>query len=148
MANRFSIEGYPSGIIDTRAHVQNYSSDYASDMIKSVVEETRSSYPAKTGIAVSSTVSGSQVTVDVDVHVKEADEYTVSVFLLEDNIFAYQNGKGNNYEHDHVLRMSLTSISGDDMTVVEDNSVWSKTYSATIPSAYEISNMKVLVFVE
>lgn len=148
LANRFSIEGYPSGIIDTRAYVQNYSSDYASDMIKSVVEETRSSYPAKTGIAVSSTVSGSQVTVDVDVHVKEADEYTVSVFLLEDNIFAYQNGKGNNYEHDHVLRMSLTSISGDDMTVVEDNSVWSKTYSATIPSAYEISNMKVLVFVE
>lgn len=145
----FNVTGYPTAVVDFRAKVNNtLDTDYVSDIIKSVADETYSSYPPKTGIAISSTVSGSEVSVEVDVHVKEAGQYKVVVLLLEDDIFAYQYGGGSNYEHDHVLRLALSDMSGDSMTIEEDNSVWSKTYTANIPGGCVISNMKALVFVQ
>lgn len=146
--DRFAVSGLPSGVVDSRGLVENYESSYASSMVQSIVEETESSYPTKTGIAISSTVSGSDISVSVDVYVKEADTYMVNVLLLEDDIFAFQNGGGDNFEHDHVLRGVLTDVSGETVTIPENNSVWKKTYTGTLPIGSVASDMRVLVYVE
>lgn len=69
------------------------------------------------------------------------------MLLLEDGIYGYQNGEGNNYRHDHVVRLALTPTIGDSFTAESDNIVWTKTYTATVPSVCDLDNIKLLVYV-
>lgn len=149
LMSRFHITGFPTGVIDARASIPNYSqSSYTTAAAKQVAEETWAAYPAKTGIAFTSTLTGSELTVDVDVYVKEADEYLITVLLLEDKIYGYQNGGGNNYEHKDIARLAITSVSGDPFTVEQDGSIWHGSYSATVPEVCDPDNLRVLVYVE
>ena len=88
------------------------------------------------------------MTADVSVYVKEADNYKVYALLLEDDIIGYQNGSGDNYDHDHVARMQLSAGTGDAMNISTDNTIWTKTYTVDVPTTYNLSNMKIIVFVE
>lgn len=147
--SRMNVTGYPTGVVDSRAGIPNYtSSSFTGNIVKNVVDETVSAYPTKTGIAVSSAVEGRIVTAEVKIYAKEADDYKVYALLLEDDHIGYQSGVGNNYEHDHVARMQLSSAYGDQMKIEADNTVWTKTYNATVPQEYDLSKMKVLVYVE
>lgn len=146
---RMNVTGYPTGVVDSRAKIPNYSSSsFTGNIVKNVSDETVSAYPAKTGIAVSSTVEGRTVTAEVKVYVKEADDYKVYALLLEDDHIGYQSGAGENYEHDHVARMQLSSAYGDQMKIEADKTIWTRTYTVTVPDTYNLSNMKVLVYVE
>ena len=149
LMDRFYISGFPLGVVDARALIKNYSQlSYISDLVKSVAEETWASYPAKTGIAFNSTLAGSELTVDLDLYVKEADEYKVTVLLLEDNIVGYQNGASYNYQHNDIVRLALTSVLGDPFTIEQDGTIWHGLYTAAIPSACNPENLRVLVYVE
>ena len=146
---RFQVSGFPTGIVDARANILNYSPvSYPTNAAKNVVMETVSAHPTKTGIAISSTLQGRKVTADVQIYVKEADSYKVYALILEDDIVGYQNGGGNSYDHDHIARVQLSSASGDPMEISTGNTIWTKTYSADIPTSYNISNMRILVYVE
>ena len=146
---RYNCTGYPTGVVDSRGNIPNYTNtSYTANIVKNVSEETVSAYSTKTGIAISSSVQGRKVTAEVSVYVKEAADYKVYALLLEDNIIGYQNGVGNNYEHDHVARVPLSSSSGDAMNISTANTIWTKTYTADVPTSYNLSNMKVIVFVE
>lgn len=149
LMNRFYITGFPLGVVDARALIRNYSQlSYISDLVKSVAEETWASYPAKTGIAFNSTLAGSELTVDLDLYVKEADEYKVTVLLLEDNVVGYQNGASYNYQHNDIVRLALTSVLGDPFIIEQDGTIWHGSYTAAIPSACNPENLRVLVYVE
>jgi hypothetical protein len=113
-----------------------------------VAEETGANYPAKSGIACKSTLDGTSLTVDLSLYFKEADDYMVTVLLLEDGIVGYQNGGDNNYRHDDVARLAVTSISGDAVKVENDCTVVNKTYTATVKSNWQAENLEVLVYVE
>ena len=149
LANRFRISGFPSGIVDSRASIPNYSStSVTASAVVAVAQETQQAYPAKTGIALGSTLDGSTLTVDLSLYVREADSYKVTVLLLEDGIVGYQSGGSNNYQHNDVARLALTSISGDTVRISEDNQIWTKTFTADIKSSWKAENLEILVYVE
>jgi hypothetical protein len=149
LLRRFKVSGFPSGIVDARALIQNYSSTATTAAVAmDVAEETGANYPAKSGIACKSTLDGTSLTVDLSLYFKEADDYMVTVLLLEDDIVGYQNGGDSNYRHDDVARLAVTSISGDAVKVENDGTVVNKTYTATVKSSWKAENLEVLVYVE
>ena len=149
LANRFRVTGFPTGVVDARASIPNYNSTSATTTATvDVAKETQEAYPAKTGIAINSSLDGTDLTVDLSLYVKEADSYRVTVLLLEDGIVGYQNGGSNNYEHNDVARLALTSMDGETVRIAEDNQIWTNTYTAKIKSGWNADNLEVLVYVE
>lgn len=149
LGRRFAIGGYPTGVVDARASIQNYSSyDYTASLVEQVAQETRKSYPTVSGIAVDSYISGTELTVFVPIYFHKADAYRVTVLLLEDGIVGYQNGGGSSYTHNDVARYAFTSMSGESVKIESDNMVWNKVYTAKVNSVWNPENLKVLVYVE
>ena len=148
LENIFKITSFPTGMIDYRSSIANYSnSNYTTKVILDAVKETESNYPVKTGISFSSSVSGSTVNLNVKLYIKEKGDYKVTAVLLEDNIIGYQNGGGDNYNHSSIARVAITDITGDAVSTSEDNKTVSKNYTATIPSSCDKNNLRVLVYV-
>ncbi len=149
LINRFRVSGFPTGVVDARASIPNYNSTATTASVAvGVAQETQQAYPAKTGIELESSLDGTRLTVDLGLYVKEADSYRVTVLLMEDGIYGYQNGGSNNYEHKDVARLALTSMSGESVRTSEDYQVWTKTYTADIKSSWKAENLEILVYVE
>ena len=149
LGRRFAIGGYPTGVVDARASIQNYSSsDYTASLVEQVAQETRKSYPTVSGIAVDSYLSGTELTVFVPIYFHKSGSYRVSVLLLEDGIVGYQNGGGSNYTHNDVAHYAFTSMSGESVRIESDNTAWNKVYTARVNSVWNPENLKVLVYVE
>lgn len=148
LIKRFRVNGFPTGIVDARASIPNYESTATTAAAAvNVAKETQENYPAKSGIACKSVLDGTALTVDLSLYFKEADTYKVTVILMEDGIVGYQNGGGNSYNHNDLARLAVTSISGESVTV-EDNTVWTNTYTATVQSSWNPENLELLVYVE
>lgn len=148
LGNIFRITGYPTGMIDYRNSIANYTSnDYTARLIVNAAKETESNYPTKTGISFTSSVSGNTLNLNVKLYIKEKGDYKVTAVLLEDNIIGYQNGGGNSYNHSGIARVAFTDITGDEVSTSEDNKTVSKNYTATIPSSCDKNNLRVLIYV-
>lgn len=148
MEKILKITRYPSGIIDYRKSIANYTSnDYTAGLIVNAVKETENAYMVKTGISFTSSVSGSKLNLNVKLYIKERGDYKVTAVLLEDNIIGYQNGGGDNYNHSSIARVAFSDITGDSVKTSEDNKTVSKNYTATIPSSCNKNNLRVLVYV-
>lgn len=149
LVSKYKVTGFPTGVVDGRASIPNYNApSTTASVAMEVAQETEQTYPTQTGIAVNSSIDGSDLTVDVELYVKEADSYRVTVLLLEDGIVGYQNGGGNSYTHNDVARLALTSMSGESVRISEDYQIWSNSYSAKIKSGWKAENLEILVYVE
>lgn len=149
LMSRFKVSGFPTGIVDARASIPNYSStSTTSQAVKDVVKETTDNFPACTGIAMKSSLKDGQLTAEVILYIKEADYYRVTVLLLEDDIIGYQNGASNSYDHDHVARVALSDVKGDVINIEKDGTIWTGEYSCTIPEYCDPDNLRLLVIVE
>lgn len=96
------------------------------------------------GLALNSTVTNG--TINLDVNMKFIQNYTnlkLVVYLLEDKLIYNQRNYTNyyngvnpivNYEHNHVLRSSLTNILGDEVTGTSEGSTVTKSFSLPIPA--------------
>lgn len=147
LANIFKVTGYPTGIIDYRKQIDNYSSDYAATLVVNAVKETESNYPVKTGISFSSSVSGNTLTLDIKLYIKEKGDYKVTAILLEDGIVGFQNGAGNDYVHNRIARLAITEITGNEFSTSADFKTVKKHYSAALPSSLNKGNLYILVYV-
>lgn len=106
------------------------------------------------GLALISNVANGNI--NLDVKMKFIQNYTdlkLVVYLLEDkliydqrNYTNYFNGENPiaNFEHNHVLRSSLTNILGDNVTGTNYNSTITKSFSLAIP--VNISNQANISF--
>lgn len=149
LKTRFNIPGYPTAIVDARAAVPNYTStQVTAETVVAVAQETQDVYPAQSGIACSSRFSGMDLSVELSVYFKEAGAYSVTVLLLEDGIVGYQNQGGDNYVHDGVVRLAVTSVSGEPVKIEEGGGVWNKEYSVSLDSQWNKDNLRLLVYVE
>jgi hypothetical protein len=138
-------------VVDARATINNNEQSITSKAAIDLATETAESYPVTTGIACSSTLSGNTIDVDLELYIKEADTYRVTVLLLEDNITGYQNDGGrsdNNYVHNDVARLAITSMNGEKIEVSGDNQIVTKSFSGTIKSSWNTDNLKLLIYVE
>lgn len=149
LVKRFGASSLPVGLIDFRAKVTNHAqTEITASHAVAVAQETKDSYPVTTGISCSSTLDGDQVTVDLDLYIKEADTYRVVVLLLEDGIVGYQNNGGDDYVHNDVARLALTSMNGDKVEAASDYQIVSRTYTGTVKSSWDKDNLELLVYVE
>lgn len=111
---------------------------------------------ADAGIAASSKIEGSNVKVDLSVMAAIEQEYKVTAWVLENDVYnPGQSGATNStyhIYHDHCLRgiggaYSTSDMSGDSLGVIEVGK--SKDYSFSIPieSKWNKNNLEVLVIV-
>ena len=153
LANQYGVTGFPTGIVDGRFEVENYSSEYAAGLIASAVEETETNYPAATAIGLESSLSGQNLTVKAEVFANCAETYKLTVILMENGIIGYQadytDGDQQNFQHDRVARKTLTSsISGDSFSIDEVGGTKSFTYTYTVPASYKKNNLMILAYVQ
>lgn len=116
---------------------------------------------APLNIGADATMSGNELTVDVDIFYTDdvTETNKINVALVQDGLVSKQSGGGNSYVQDHVLRHFLTGQWGEEIT--ESTSTGDfvrKSYTYTVPADYNgtdtegggavvINDLKVVVFV-
>lgn len=156
LENTFGISGYPTAKIDRGA-------DWAfpePSNISQVVNKTLCDN-SELGLAVSPTVDGNSMSVNVEVKFSEGftfDNTKLVVMVLEDGLIADQENYTSYYggvavipdfEHNHVLRSSLTHVGGDNVPSGDIvNNVYSRTFNVSVPSnVADTSKMSIVAFV-
>lgn len=83
--------------------------------------------------------------------INETGNFKISVYLTESGLIDLQENQGTiieDYEHNHVLRDMLTAASGDDIASdLVKNKLLSRTYTYTIPAAFNAAKMEVVAMV-
>ena len=152
LADLYDIGGYPTGIVDARVDIENdRDTDLVANNVVAAVEEQEANYPVVTAFEFSSSLSGDKVSVDLTVFAQAADTYKLTVLVLENGIIGYQadNGEGahQDYHHDRIARLALTSVTGDTFTASAGEEK-SFSLSGTIPAGCNPGNLEVLVYVQ
>lgn len=136
----YQIGGYPFGILDGRTLIENRTdASYFRELFNVPIQDQKEVYPATTGIAFSSTLLGKEVTVEGMVYAHEAEDYKLTVYLIEDGV-PYADTT-----FDLMLRASLSDILGDVFTISEKNGTYSFRYSASLPDTVNPENLSVLI---
>lgn len=69
----------------------------------------------------------------------------INIFLTESGMVNYQAGGGNDYVHNHAIRVALTDDWGDELSVVDNK--YDVTYTTTLNSKWLPENMNIIAFV-
>lgn len=153
LISRYGINGFPSGIMDGRAEVQNFNQISTTTAVFSgLLKEMEENYPCVTGTEISSTLKDGKIEAEIKLFSKVSEDLYITVLLLEDKIFSYQadniNGAQQKYEHNSVCRESLTDIKGELLTVDNSFEPAVLNYSMELPSNVNNSdNLRILVYV-
>lgn len=146
----YDIPGYPSGIMNNYAKISNEKSvDDLAAVVTDLAEEAITSYKPVTAVNARSSISDGKVKVDVNIAAKESGDYGVCIFLLENGMVYPQAGDDMKYEHNYVVRNTLTeNLFGDPVSVTEDRSVVKYSVEADIPrSVCDENNLFVVAVV-
>jgi len=151
LGRTYMISSFPTGVMDAREIIRNKEEPDATDILAALYRrETK--LPVVTTVGWESSISGQQLSINLDVYVKKAGSYKATVLLVENGIIGYQVvhdvGEKNDYEHNNIVRMAVSGILGDGFTAAKDNSIFKKAYSVTIPEAYIKENLMILVYVQ
>lgn len=110
----FDVVSLPEGYVNYYAFLPNISSTArVTEFFEGLAREATSSLPSNTVVGGYASLEDGTISADIYVASKEAGEYALCVYLLEDGIIhdqAYQSGsdEGKDYVHDNVLRASIT----------------------------------------
>lgn len=150
----FRLQGYPSGIVNAYALVENYSPSITSTMLSGLVEEATTSLPAKTAISTVTETSDGVFKIMCSVATKEARPYSLHVFLMENGVVENQSfydptyPGGKDYVHDYVERCAVTGVSGVQIYGVPNGVVnYSLEYEIPANVIENMDNAYALVFV-
>lgn len=150
----YGITGYPAVIVDQRDDLVSVGTFDASTSSFS----GRINAGSPVGITLSAAVAGDN-TVRVDVQVanrgETSDDYRLAVVVLENDIPYRQadlvNGSVQwieDYRHSHVLRAFLSeNYFGDPTGTLAKDSVYSKTFTYTVPAGYKQENLSFVAYV-
>lgn len=154
MTNVLFTQGLPGFFLDLNPNSQCYGLTTESSTIANI-ENTLANYPSTCGVKIESSYDESTRQVSAKVSVKAAvtNEYRLLAFLVEDGIVAwqasggqYQGGSDNDYVHDNVVRMALSSsLIGDRLNTIEKDAEESKTYTFTLSEDWNAKNMRLVV---
>lgn len=151
MMNQYKASGYPTGILDGRLDIPNYTDPtYTAQAFLDGIKETEANYPTVTALELQSSLSGNKASVSVNVYLKANDSYKLTVLLVENNIVGDQKD-GNVYisdfVHNKVTRIALTSVLGDAFQG-EEGMEKSFSFSCDIPDDYVKENLEVVAYVQ
>ncbi len=150
---QYAISSYPTMIVDGRCKVRNAGSvEQTYQNLTTALEKSYNGLPTVTGIGMTSSLNGDKLSVTVDLFVKKAGSYKVTLFVLESGIDAEQadNDMGANphYIHNNVVRVAGSAYTGDAFTTTTDNKVLTKDYSVTLPSGTNKNALRIIAFVQ
>lgn len=151
--NQFGISGFPTAVMNYYAMINNMQPySVITNVVVDAAEEAVASLPAKTAIA--GVVQASETSFDVNVNIacKEAGEYFVTAFILEDGIIGtqadYVEGTTHtDYEHNAVNRAVMTDYLGDSYRFEANSSNALVMSLATPTNIRTIENAHVVVIV-
>lgn len=152
LESTYGISVYPSGVIDGRKRIENQidASTITSNIVKAF-DQFENAKRAVTTMGWTSSLSGQSLSIDLDIYVKEAGTYKVTVVLTESGIVGEQadnRGDQSHYQHNDIARLAVSGMGGDSFNVSNNNHIEKKSYSVTIPSSYKKENMKIVVYVQ
>jgi hypothetical protein len=154
------IPGFPTGVVD-RTFFWEYS--VVPPLLPFPLDELApyEGFDTDISIKIESQLNGNNLSVGVNViSENEISNSKLVVFLLEDGLLYdqvnYRNDDewspfyqmGNpivDFEHNHVLRMSLTDPLGDEIPETSALTEYNKNFNVEIPSEYDTSNLKLVV---
>lgn len=75
----------------------------------------------------------------------------LNIAFLENHVIGYQSDYSssahNDYDHKHILRNLITGQWGDTINTTTSGTLFTRTYHYTVPSAFNINNCDIAVFV-
>jgi hypothetical protein len=151
----FTIGGYPAGVINR--HLFNGADDLGRGAWEGAVAEMLAlPSPVNLGMVSEFDESTRELTVTVELLYTAdsplpASDY-ISVLIKEDHIIAPQTDYGPTgnhaaYDHKHVLRAYITDTWGDAVTTTTAGTSVLRTYTYTLPQAWNAANCRVVAFV-
>lgn len=150
--NQFDIAGFPTAIENYYSTINNNSTAITAGAFVGVAQDAVENLPSNTGIIGSAAINGSNLTVDLYIASKEAGDYFISVFLLEDGIIGTQSDYTGivpdpyNYEHSNVVRSVLTEHFGDP-AYLSSNGMYNVNLSIPVPGTVkDTENLHVVAF--
>ena len=151
-----NLEGYPTAMLNRNIE-WNYPEPNNVDQVINLT-----SGQADVGLALSPSLNGTEMSIDVNVKFggQFSDSYAkLVVYLLEDSLFynqtnytSYYGGSSliPNFEHNHVLRWSLSSLLRDQIpsTEISADNIYQVNYTLATPSNISANeNMSLVAFV-
>lgn len=157
--NGFNVTGYPQAVINRTTENGVSRTDWASHTNLIVEEDAECNVAGQVVIDHESR----KVTVTVEVYYtanSNVDENYLNVYMLQDNIIAYQSGANQNpdqmydgqYRHMHAFRDAITPTWGDAISPTTEGSFVTKSYTYEIPKTIgsfdvEIDDLEFIAFV-
>lgn len=143
----YNIGGYPTGIFNGYADVPNYQTSSNIQLFQNLANEAIEYNPSNTNIGGFVSLSNGKVKAQISVASKEAGEYKIAAFLLEDGIVYTQASGGSDYVHNYVVRKEMTGIYGDAFSA-QANSIKDFEYTIDVPSSVkDASKLHVVVYI-
>lgn len=155
----FNVTGFPQAVINRTTENGVSRTDWASHTNLIVEEDAECNVAGQVVIDYETR----KATVTVEVYYtanSNADENYLNVFMLQDNIIAYQSGANQNpdqmyngqYRHMHAFRDAITPTWGDAISPTTEGSFVTRTYTYDIPETIgsfdvEIDDLEFLAFV-
>jgi hypothetical protein len=156
LKDEFGVDGLPAARLN---RTSSWDTPYESSDVTGMAGED-----TDFAIAIISELTGNELVVEVNVVYENGSVPgdKLVVYLVEDGILYDQTNyyntdetspfyqKGNpipDFEHNDVLRMSLTQLFGDDISGTSELETYSRTFSATIAPEYIIDNLGLVVMV-
>lgn len=112
--------------------------------------------PSPVNIGVASAFDPGPRTLTVDVELfytadSPGGSDRITVELKENHIIGYQqdyqNGAHADYDHVHALRACITDLWGDEVNTTDQGALVARSYSFTVPEAWDIANCEVVAIV-
>lgn len=160
IANQTGLTGYPSGTVNRHVFSDLGATKMALDRgawpVAAATIFPKTS-PLNVGIQSTYNSINRELTVKVELYYtgnSATAKNFINVALLQNKVFGPQSsgGAGNNYEHKHMLRHLITGQWGDTVYTTYAGTLYTKTYTYTIPESYNsvpcvVENCEVAVFV-
>lgn len=160
LKNYFEILGYPSGILNREETWEQVQPDY-----EPVIDQPLAfaGTNVDTSIGVNSQLNGVDMTVEIKVISEEnLSSKKIVAFLIEDKVLYDQVSYFNNdpespwyqmgnpiidFEHNDVLRVSITEPLGDTISNITALEEFSVNYTLTISEDYDATNLKIVAMI-
>lgn len=144
----FGVNNYPRGFVNYYGEIANYgNSTIMTDAFGGLAEEAVRELPSNTVIGGVTRLENDTVYADISIASKEAGLYALHAFLLEDGLVYFQNGGGEDYVHDNVIRIEMTdNLMGDNVSLEADGTYVTQ-LKVRVPSSVEnTDNLHVVVY--
>jgi hypothetical protein len=150
----YNVNSYPSGVINRHAFTGGAAQGRGSwegDMAQMLAMPS----PVNLGVESSYDAGSQQLTVHVQLYYTSdspgADD-RIAVLVTENHLIGWQTDYGPagdhaNYDHLHVLRDYVTDIWGETVGTTSPGTWVDRTYTYTVPAAWDVANCEVTAFV-